>query len=106
MHDHSFLLTYNRRFLGRDLTCRGHYVSFDYNPMRDEYRAIVRPATALGHHAIKLGDIANIRAFADWLERRCRQDRAAQGFASLASEISLPTGTAPKTCQLTGIGPV
>lgn len=98
----SFVIEYTRRRLGREMPCTGQYVTFEYNPMRDAYRAIVRPSMSLGQHAVELRDITNLQAFADWLARRVRQGRQQQTAPRLASEIPLPCG-ASRLCTLAGI---
>lgn len=100
----SFLIQYTRRRLGRDRPCTGHYVTFEYNPMRDAYRAIVRPSTSLGQHAVELSDITNLPAFAAWLARRIRLGHAQHAMPRPTQEISLPTGDNPM-CLLDGADP-
>lgn len=99
----SFVIEYTERRLGRERRTTGHYVTFEYNPMRDTYRAIVRPSTALGRHAVELNDIHNLQEFANWLDARCRQSSKRPDRPRLCSEIPLPQGET-LVCTLAGIG--
>lgn len=95
-----FQLEYVRRQAGREVSHTGTYVTFEYNPMRNAYRAIVRPTGALGLHAVELADITNLQAFSDYLAARGAQRQ--QSAPRPSGEIPLPMGDT-KMCQLAGI---